>query len=166
MLSRKRISARDRRLAAVHEAGHVIMARHVGMAATSAWLEELPGSGLYEKLWVGHTRYMSPTNLKTISQKTLAMFAVAGAVAECCWKRDSFDEDTWYDFDSMSATDWAGCGCEPGDPTDQTLDTIKVVFSLFDREVGKLWPTLSFEARRLILDSRETRVANPPDAAV
>jgi len=33
------------------------------------------------------------------------MFAVACAVAECCWQRNSYDEtlkdDTWYDADIM-----------------------------------------------------------------
>jgi hypothetical protein len=158
-LTRKRISARDRRIAAIHEAGHITMARHIGLTAISAWLVEMPGAGKYEKLWIGHTRFLSPSVLKRkIPHMKFAMFAVAGAVAECCWQRTSYDEtvdyDTWNEEDAMSESDWASCRCEPGNPSTQLLTTIEAVFLLFDREVGKLWPPLLSEARRLIVNSR------------
>jgi len=77
-------------MAAIHEAGHVVMARHIGLTNVSAWLEEIQDFAddiLYDKLWIGHTTYLqSGINGKTISTKKLAMFAVAGAVAECCWQ--------------------------------------------------------------------------------
>jgi hypothetical protein len=69
-LSRKRVSARDRRLAAVHEAGHVTMGRHIGLNAVFAWLEEIRDPGEYDKLWIGHTEYQPPSILeKKISRK-------------------------------------------------------------------------------------------------
>jgi hypothetical protein len=154
--SLRRIEARDRRMAAIHEAGHVTMARNVGLDILAAWLEKTPDPGVYDKLWIGHTR---PYLKKKMSREKLAMFAVAGAVAECCWHRDSFDEmldnDAWYDAAAMSDSDWACCRCEPGNPTPRLLKIIKTVFSLFDRQAGKLWPDLLVEARRLIEHSRE-----------
>jgi hypothetical protein len=41
----------------------------------------------------GHTRYLSPQTLnQKMPRKKLAMFAVAGAVAEICWQHVAFDE--------------------------------------------------------------------------
>jgi hypothetical protein len=37
-MDRKRIAARDRRTAAVHEARHIIVARHCGCQIASAWI--------------------------------------------------------------------------------------------------------------------------------
>jgi len=154
--SRKRLSAWDRRLAAIHEAGHVTMARYVGLIVTSAWLEETREGGIYEKFWIGHTSYMLPfISKKRISRKKMSMFAVAGTVAERCWHREAFDYDLWFDAYAMSDSDWAGCDCEPGDPPPQLLEIIKTVFSLFDREAGELWPAVVIEARSLIKDSRD-----------
>src|ERR1019366_2958565 len=163
-LTREHISEIERRRAAIHEAGHVVMARHIGLTNVSAWLEEMPDSAddIYEKLWIGHTTYLKSGIIgKKLSDKKLAMFAVAGAVSECCWQRNSYDEtldyDTWYDADTMSESDWGGCRCEPGDPSPQLLSTIEAVFLLFDRETGKLWPALLSESLRLIVTSRRTR---------
>ena len=35
----KRLEARDRRLAAIHEAGHHVIARHRGMHEVESWIE-------------------------------------------------------------------------------------------------------------------------------
>jgi hypothetical protein len=136
-----------------------MMARHVGLFAAYAWLEKLPDTGIANKQWIGHTKVLSIIN-KKITHKKYAMFASAGAVAEFFWQRVSVDEaldtEVWYDSNIMSKSDWAGCRCEPGNPTLQLLKTIKTVFSLFDRKAGKLWPALLFEARCLIENSRHT----------
>ena len=161
-LRRERISATDRRGAAIHEAGHVVMARHIGLTNVSARLEETPDSAndiFCNKLWIGHTRYLkSGVTSEKLSDKRLMMFAVAGAVAEFCWQQDTYDEtlDAWDEPDAMSESDWAGCRCEPGNPSPQLLRIIEMVFSLLDREGGTLWPMLLSEARRLIVNSRET----------
>jgi len=84
------------------------------------------------------------------------MFAVAGAVAECCWDREEFDDVMWLDPDAMSESDWAGCGCEPGEPSSKILNIIEDVFSLFNREAGELWPAVAIEARSLIKNSRDS----------
>jgi hypothetical protein len=151
----KRLSARDRRLAAVHEAGHLTMARHVGIYGASAWLEEKRPTGDCEKLWIGHTKYLSPSIFKKkISHRKFVMFAASGAIAECCWRRESFDDDTWFDPDSMSSSDWVGCGCDPGEPSCKILNIIEDVFSLFNRDAGELWPAVAITARSLIKNSQ------------
>ena len=165
-----RIAARDRRNSAIHEAGHVTIGRHIGLAAICAWLEKTPSPGSYDKLWVGHTRYTSSSILVgKMPRKKLPLFAVAGAVAEFCWQQVTFDEtlgdECWHDVDTMSESDWAGCGCAPGNPTRQLFKTVETVFALLDREAGALWPALLSEARRLIVDSRETSVYRGPAPA-
>jgi hypothetical protein len=112
---------------------------------------------LSKKIWIGKTTYLPPEMIgRTLPYKEKALFAVAGVVAECCWRRESFDDtqDFWDEPDSMSETDWIGCGCEPGNPTSELLKIIKLAFSLFDCQTGKLWPRLMLEARWLIENSR------------
>jgi hypothetical protein len=159
----RRLEARDRRMAAIHEAGHVTMARHVGLQAASASLERIPDASisvLDSKFWIGKTRYLPPEIIgRKLSYTKRAMFAVAGAVAESCWNYKGFDEEVWYDPDAMSESDWAGCGCQPGDPTAKVLKLIQATFLLFDREAGKLWPDVRQEARRLIEDSRRDTIS-------
>ena len=160
-MSRWRIEAKDRRCAAVHEAGHITMARHIGLLGAHASLQRIQSTNLlYEKSWIGQTRYLAPERTgTTLSSRNRVMFAVAGTVAEFCWQRISFDEteDAWYEPEVMSPTDWAGCNCEPGDPTEQLFAVIETAFSLFDRRSGKLWPEVLNEARLLIEDSRRLR---------
>jgi hypothetical protein len=158
MIKPERMAAKDRRRAAIHEAGHVTIGRYIGLKAVSALLVKVEGGGLCEKHWIGHTRYLSPQilNQKT-PRKKLAMFSVAGAVAEFCWQHDTFEEtldyDAWSDENVMSSTDWAGCDCSPGRPTRQLFRTIEATFALLDRK-GELWAELLKEARLLIVMSR------------
>jgi hypothetical protein len=151
-----RIEARDRRLAAVHEAGHVAMAKHIGLSAPSAQLRRVPNADfLLEKRWVGSTSYLPPHLLgKDLSELEWIMLAVSGAVAEFCWERREFDEWDWCDPDTMSASDWALSGCKPGVPTERFMEVTEKVFGLIDRDTGVLWPPLLKEARRLVEESR------------
>jgi hypothetical protein len=156
----RRIEARDRRMAAIHEAGHLTMARHVGLHAASASLEKIQDAStsiMDTRLWVGKTRYLQSGIIgKPLSYRKMAMFAVAGAVAESCWQRESFDEEFWYDDMAMSVSDWAGCKCEPGNPSPKLLKIIAETYSLFDYQTGQLWPVLLREAHRLIKSSRRS----------
>jgi hypothetical protein len=52
-VTRKRVSARDRRRAAVHEAGHVVMAKHLGIMTMQAEIRKIEPQELTEKEWVG-----------------------------------------------------------------------------------------------------------------
>jgi hypothetical protein len=102
-VTKRRIEARDRRMAAIHEAGHVTMARHVGLETFPASLERIPDASIsvpYDKFWIGKTPYLTPESIgRELSDTKLAMFGVAGAVAERCWDAESFedDEDFWDD---------------------------------------------------------------------
>jgi hypothetical protein len=51
-----RISARDRRMAAIHEAGHIVMARKLGLPLSSAWIVPNGDGGLEENFWTGRVR--------------------------------------------------------------------------------------------------------------
>ena len=46
----RRVEARDRRMAAIHEAGHVVMARGVGLDVLGASLEKTPDPGVYDTM--------------------------------------------------------------------------------------------------------------------
>jgi len=158
MLPLKRTMARDRRRAAIHEAGHVTMARHLGARVAFARLEKTfagtPEHNLPEhNLWIGHTRFYFD---KILSGRKKAMIAVAGTVSEHCWERCSFEYvfDIWDDPDVMSPSDWAGTGCTPGELPPRLLGIIEHTFSLFNPETGILWPELIKEARRLIIKDR------------
>lgn len=154
-----RISARDRRGAAIHEAGHVTIGRHIGLVGLSARIERNLDGDKFNKLWIGRTRYLPPSAIgRNLPQKKQALVAVAGSVAEFCWEgvnfADTLTDYVWEDPNTMSDTDWAGCGCDPGNPTRQALRAIETVFSLLDRQVGPLWPPLLSEARSLIKEAR------------
>jgi hypothetical protein len=56
-LSPRRISARDRRRAAVHEAGHLVMARHLGIVNLGAEIHKIQPRDIYEKEWIGSFRH-------------------------------------------------------------------------------------------------------------
>jgi hypothetical protein len=83
------------------------------------------------------------------------MFALGGLMAERAW-RDSHGEclsvidDELYDPDAMSPTDWAGCGCEPGEPTREVWRAADATAALFSPSSGSLWRPLTEAARTLL----------------
>ena len=80
-----RIEARDRRLAAIHEAGHAVVARHMRVTAFNPEIWRNPDAGKNEKTWLGNIRIeRSPRT----SRAHMAMIAVAGAIAEHGWEDD------------------------------------------------------------------------------
>ncbi len=56
-MSYRRLLARDRRKAAVHEAGHVVIARMFGLTDIDAHIRRHFESSIYEKTWVGQTGF-------------------------------------------------------------------------------------------------------------
>ncbi|MGE3992943.1 hypothetical protein [Pseudorhodoplanes sp.] len=151
LTSDKRIAARDRRKAAIHEAGHFVMGEHLGFTMEWACIERtFSDNPSGEKLWVGRTRRVNGG-----SKQAVRLYAVAGSVAESIWDgSDDFFEEEFYDKDALSATDWAGAGCKPGNPTKVFLSAIEQAYTLFERS-GPLWPRVLAKSRELIVDSRD-----------
>ena len=79
----KRLEARDRRLAAIHEAGHHIIARHRGIHVIDSWIERAGDPTRDTSAWGGRCRWRNPSR---VSKVTRCMIAVAGMVAEELWK--------------------------------------------------------------------------------
>ncbi|UPK19216.1 hypothetical protein [Bradyrhizobium sp. 131] len=151
---RARISAEDRRCAAVHEAGHIVVAKYLGLPAVQAEIRKNVPQYYTEK-WVGSTRCL----MEDVDARTRIMVAVAGAVAEACWRDEIFDElyTTLEDFpEQMSQSDWEMSGCSPGAVSEQFWDAMERVFESLNRDTGQLWTVLLREARSLIEGARLT----------
>jgi hypothetical protein len=158
MMSAARIEALDRRKSAVHEAGHEVIARHVGAGCINAWIHPTETNGvadpLLERTWNGHCRVL----LSTTTAESRRMIAVAGAVAErvCGVWGDapnaySLIECFEWSEDTMSPADWKMAGVEPGKPDDAFMQAVEDVIDLLD---GPLKPELYATARELIVDAR------------
>lgn len=91
-----------------------------------------------------------------VARHKLQLVAIAGAVAEACWRREKFDDllDAWFEPEIMSDSDWELSDCKPGQPSPMLSESIKKGFQLLERDDGELWPKLLKEARVLIVDTR------------
>jgi hypothetical protein len=156
MPSLRRIAARDRRRAAMHEAAHVIVARHLGFCAWAHLEPARVSDPFCEKLWTGKARIARLDRPPT--QRDFGMIAVAGAIAEAYWQGDTFEDITegyfWEDADIMSDTDWACAGCPAGCPTDEFLSHVDESAKLLDPETGGLWPKVIQKSRYLMKFTR------------
>jgi hypothetical protein len=141
----KCMEARDRRLAAIHEAGHKVVAHHLGVPTRGAKIWRRGAPSLRGRSWGGQIGIAAAPAAKR------RCAAVAGAIAEAAWTGD--DEPDFYDPGTMSLTDWKQAGVEPGDG-DALLDAADAVFALL-RRGGPLWSALLREARQLMLDGRD-----------
>jgi hypothetical protein len=148
-----RLSARDRRCAAVHEAGHLVVARHLGVIAFGAEIRKIEAQGIDEKEWIGSVRCQTGG----IDPSKRRMVAVAGIVAEACWDQLAFDDFYNFEFfsEGMSESDWEMSGCVPSERSEHLGDAMEQAFELLNSETGKLWNALLLEARRLIVRSRQ-----------
>lgn len=152
-----RMEAYDRRLAAIHEAGHALIAIHLGYKA-HAWIHRNETADpLREKTWLGH---MTVHNLPTEpGHPHVRMVAVAGMVGETLWKCGHDEEYAepwgWEDYlldeASMSPSDWRLSGCVPGEPDDDLFHVVAQVGALF---MGESWPKLNTMSRRLMCDTK------------
>jgi hypothetical protein len=158
----KRTEARDRRLAAIHEAAHHIMARHHGMHEVESWIERVGDPTRYETSWVGHCRWRNPS---PGSSRRYTMIAVAGMIAENLWKagNDPDRMDNIYDVlddpNCMSEADWCNAGLDRDDPvfTETQQREIEAVIDLLS---GPLLSELLVQARKLIIESRDIYTSN------
>jgi hypothetical protein len=158
MLNPKRISASDRRKLAVHEAGHAVIALHLGYDPDVAIWYTGSDDPLTEKAWLGQTRMSMPPTTPVEHHR---MIGVAGMVAEDIWaNRHAWDayadpwywEDTLWDPDCMSPTDWRLCGYADGEFDNYLTDTAAEVARLL---TGELWPNLIATSRWLITEARQ-----------
>ncbi|MFA7416379.1 MAG: hypothetical protein WC048_18065 [Rhizobium sp.] len=149
-----RMQAFDRRTAAIHEAGHALMALYLGYDANACIRPANTFKPLDEKTWIGHmTIHRKPVEP---NHPHTRMVAVAGLVAETLWRHGHDEEyavpDGWEDYlrdeDSMSYSDWRLSGCLPGEPDDDLYNVAAHVADLF---MGDLWPVLVDISRTLIV---------------
>jgi hypothetical protein len=88
-----------------------------------------------------------------VPRKKRKLVAVAGSVAEFCWRGDEIDLFYWYEPEVMSESDWEMADCSPGQPDRACFTAIEEVGELLGR--GRpLWGELIANARRLIVNSR------------
>ncbi len=168
-----RISAYDRRLAAIHEAGHVLMAIYLGYEA-DAWIHPHQSADMRnEKAWLG--KMIIRNQPADLDNPHMRMVAVAGMVAERLWKNGHDDEyaepysweDLLLDGDIMSFSDWRLAGSTPGDPDDGLYDIAAEVAELF---MTDLWSTLTGISRSLMNEAgvihNFKNVSEPPAQAL
>ena len=160
----RRLAAKDRRFAAIHEAGHFVMARWargrpVRGWFVKAWIEptgEMPpdrpnelGFVLYKPIWGGGVQFPSHCR-PALSHRRHLMIGVAGALAEQAWEqRFEDDTDPYLDLDVVAGkmsipktgTD------EPGNWSRKRINAAHRVFHLLRNE---LWPELIRTSRTLI----------------
>jgi hypothetical protein len=132
--------SRDRRMAAIHEAGHVVMTRKLGLPLASAWIVPNDGGGFEEKFWTGRVQRHATTKP---TKRQRRMVGVAGAIAELSWEGefDDIDDlewchDWWWDPAIMSESDWDMAGCPPGEPDEPFFNAIEKVGALLQRNTG------------------------------
>lgn len=161
-LNLKRLEARDRRLAAMHEAGHHVMLRYRCMHEVDSWIERVGDPTRYEKSWVGHCKWRNPC---PGSSRCDIMIGVAGMVAVNLWNagndldRMDYIYNSLDDPDCMSESDWREAGLVCGAAfTDAQREEIEAVIDLLS---GPLWSELLAQARTLIIKSRDSYTYNP-----
>ena len=151
------MKAYDRRRTAIHEAGHAVIAMHLGVAVAGVYISPSRAKDLLsEKSYIGQTVFGSSAD-----DNQYRLICVAGAVAEHVWIARGAPHEYWFDElsepHSMSPTDWAGTGCEPGEPDEALIDAAEAVEDLLR---GELRPSLIALARKLIeAESRGTEDA-------
>jgi hypothetical protein len=100
------LEALDRRQTAVHEAGHVVIARELQIPHMGATLLRSEISDQEFLRWSGFTRAI----LAGLSKPKQAMFGVAGRVAEACWWKETLNNVDWDNPEEMSP-EVAGRAC-------------------------------------------------------
>lgn len=150
---KRRIAVIERRSAAVHEAGHLVVGRFVGLRDVDAWIFPRPEAGVDQKTWGGKAEFSS-TQVQRLPALERRMFAVAGSVAERCWRREFVDPWLWQEPAMMSSTDWQTSRCAPGDVDELLERAIQRTGGLLEAERGELWHELCRVAHALIQDAR------------
>src|SRR5262249_11675016 len=92
-MSPTELAKHDKRMAAIHEAGHATVGVALGCFG-EAWLRRNESGGLEEKCWVGS--YMWPTGQLKRAKK--AVVGVAGMVAEALAEEPECSEENILDW--------------------------------------------------------------------
>ena len=152
-----RIEAHDRHRAAMHEAGHFVIARKVGVINPRASISRRSDFSdvFQEKTWSGKCSF--PFGLRALNGEDLSLYnsvmiGVAGWIAEEGGAYD--EEEDWYVPENMSPTDWKTANCLPGEPNETLFRAASRVHDLLS---GELRADLYEAARLLILDARGSR---------
>ena len=157
----KRREARDRRLAAVHEAAHHVIARHRGMHEVDSWIERVGDPTVHETSWAGHCRWRNPS---PGASRCDLMIGVAGMVGENLSRAgndpDRMDDiyDVLDDPNCMSESDWHNAGLDYGAGFTETQQ--HEIESVIDLLCGPLRSELLAQARKLIIESRDIYTSN------
>jgi hypothetical protein len=158
-ISREWKGARDRRDVAIHETGHLVIARHIqektpvfGMKASgAARIGRVNGTTPGGREWKGDFEFVP---LFDMPPWEWCLVGVAGVVAVTTWQRRwrglSVQNVNWEDPETMSSSDWKWCGCDPGKPTHQLFDAAVKVSGLFDPDSGNLWREVYENAHTLM----------------
>jgi hypothetical protein len=146
----KRVTARDRRLAAVHEAGHVVVAAHFGLYPARARISRAKSPMPDQRAWIGRVQFAGLDLLSSLERR---MLGCAGAAAELCWQHEDIHLDYWIEADRMSESDWRLAGCPLGEPDDMCIEALEELQYLLSED-GPLWSDLLRQARQLIVDAR------------
>lgn len=154
--SRAGTLAGDRRRAAVHEAGHYVIGRHVGLRHVAAriWHEDHGLSDM--KLYGGFAGSACRREWAKLSVKRHMMIGCAGMAAEWAWEERFNDGangwigDHLTDPMAMSASDWNRAYTEPGEPCGKLVRVAEHAAGLFSAHGGPLWPELLRVSRVLI----------------
>jgi hypothetical protein len=159
MLTTTEEAARDRRMAAIHEAGHMVAARRRRVEAYAIIWPNDTGDP-FIKTWLGRAAF--GRGVDRASDGTHRFIGVAGAVAEFCWLEarngDEADIDcvwTWEDPEVMSPSDWRFARAEPGEPDPRFMRAVERVYAEFNPRDGALWQEVCRVARGLIVESRK-----------
>lgn len=158
----KRREAFDRRMTAIHEAGHFTVVRHFGLIAYAGiWDNYDPQTK--EIFFLGQCVWWGDVGLTPMKER---MISVAGVVAEKLWHDPKGIGELlnlkYWGKDAMSPSDWMGCRCEPGVPDHHLIMAVEHVARLFDPEHGKLWPQVGRLSRYLINLHHQTSIWIPP----
>jgi hypothetical protein len=149
------ILARDRRNAAAHEAGHIVIAEHLKSYPTGAYIRPNPSKSKVDTSWIGSMHL--GIDYCEIPKQNRMMIACAGGISEHIWNHpdDEFDEIYWEEY--MSPTDWqmSGCDSESSDLYSPKSPFLKAARRTFDLLKGPLHNNVIKECRWLINNSRK-----------
>jgi hypothetical protein len=141
-----RALACERRCAAVHEAGHIVVANHFGASAAYGFIAPRTNAAPDERTWGGRATYYG---IDRLPREALHAIAVAGVVAEAAWSLGGWVDIGDVDLTDMSETDRDLADCDD----DALFDAVIVVANLLERG-GNGWQALIVEARRLMIEAR------------